>query len=388
MPSSPSSVATTGKLSHHHHHHHQQSQQDQPQQHHRYHHRAGGSQSNGVTSEEEEEEEEEEEDYDAMGGPRGGGYGNSYLRDFNRHHGGGNGSSGGGRMTRDGSYDMNNYIDDNASIASANSALTTLSAPAALSHTHPSSSMRHPIGTTTAAATASRTSSVVVNRWSQPPPTTQSQPSSQPTSMSTTMTMANGATTAGTMATRQGVAARGGGNASMPVTRASGAWEATSTPATALTQTQTLTQTPRKSSSSSSSHHGKDAADPGTGMQSTAHTTTHTTAPATPSRGLGLGLVVGGVPGQGTSSNPNTPSKWKQQSDMFRQAMKSSRDVTKALESGAPLPPSVPSAPDPSLVPCPHCGRRFNGKAADRHIPQCQNIKAKPKVPTRHIHIL
>jgi len=30
---------------------------------------------------------------------------------------------------------------------------------------------------------------------------------------------------------------------------------------------------------------------------------------------------------------------------------------------------------DPSLVQCPHCERRFNEKAADRHIPQ---VRAKP----------
>ena len=70
--------------------------------------------------------------------------------------------------------------------------------------------------------------------------------------------------------------------------------------------------------------------------------------------------------------------KWRNQSEAFREAMRAARQVTKAIASGAPLPPPVASAPDPSLVPCPHCGRRFNAKAADRHIPQCQNIKAKP----------
>jgi len=32
---------------------------------------------------------------------------------------------------------------------------------------------------------------------------------------------------------------------------------------------------------------------------------------------------------------------------------------------------------DPSLVQCPHCGRRYSEKAADRHIPQCLDIKAR-----------
>ena len=71
-------------------------------------------------------------------------------------------------------------------------------------------------------------------------------------------------------------------------------------------------------------------------------------------------------------------AKWKEQSEAFRAAMKAAKQFSKAVATGGPLPPPVISAPDSSLVPCPHCGRRFNEKAADRHIPQCQNIIAKP----------
>ncbi len=71
-------------------------------------------------------------------------------------------------------------------------------------------------------------------------------------------------------------------------------------------------------------------------------------------------------------------SKWKQQSSAFRDAMKAAREYTKAKERGEEPPPPMISAPDPSLIPCPHCGRRFNEMAANRHIPQCSNIKAKP----------
>lgn len=41
--------------------------------------------------------------------------------------------------------------------------------------------------------------------------------------------------------------------------------------------------------------------------------------------------------------------------------------------------PYEPSAPDPSLIPCPHCGRRFNEKAAQRHIEACARTVHKPK---------
>lgn len=75
--------------------------------------------------------------------------------------------------------------------------------------------------------------------------------------------------------------------------------------------------------------------------------------------------------------------KWKNQSQAFREAMRAARECGKAQAAGAPLPPPKPSAPDPSLILCQHCGRRFNEKAAERHIPQCQNIKAKPTVLKR-----
>lgn len=84
-----------------------------------------------------------------------------------------------------------------------------------------------------------------------------------------------------------------------------------------------------------------------------------------------------------SQSQADKKAKWKEQSNAFRDAMRAARAVTKAIENGDPLPPPTTSAPDSSLVPCPHCGRRFSEKAADRHIPQCQNIKAKPTMLRR-----
>ena len=71
--------------------------------------------------------------------------------------------------------------------------------------------------------------------------------------------------------------------------------------------------------------------------------------------------------------------KWKAQSNQLREAMQAMRNVAAAEKSGKPLPPPVASTPDPSYVQCPHCNRTFNEKAAERHIPKCQSIKAKPK---------
>ncbi len=45
--------------------------------------------------------------------------------------------------------------------------------------------------------------------------------------------------------------------------------------------------------------------------------------------------------------------------------------------TGAPLPPHQPSEPDPDYVQCPHCERRFQESAAERHIPFCKEQKSR-----------
>uniref|UniRef100_A0A7S3VI84 C2HC/C3H-type domain-containing protein n=1 Tax=Dunaliella tertiolecta TaxID=3047 RepID=A0A7S3VI84_DUNTE len=82
-------------------------------------------------------------------------------------------------------------------------------------------------------------------------------------------------------------------------------------------------------------------------------------------------------PGGAASSMP----KWKAQSEALRQAMAANRQVTAALARGESLRnlPPPPSIPDPSFIQCPHCGRRFNQQAAERHIAACANTIAKPK---------
>lgn len=95
-------------------------------------------------------------------------------------------------------------------------------------------------------------------------------------------------------------------------------------------------------------------------------------------------------------------SKWKQQSEALREAMRASRMVTQAQAEGrcvgrpftwrqrppphpSPPPssflrssdlrdiPATPSAEPSDYKQCPHCGRTFNPDAADRHIPRCAN---------------
>jgi hypothetical protein len=74
-------------------------------------------------------------------------------------------------------------------------------------------------------------------------------------------------------------------------------------------------------------------------------------------------------------------AKWRQDSEAFREAMKGAREYNSAIASGAP-PPVIASRPDPSYIQCPHCSRRFNQTAGERHIPVC-NSKSRPQALKR-----
>jgi len=74
-------------------------------------------------------------------------------------------------------------------------------------------------------------------------------------------------------------------------------------------------------------------------------------------------------------------AKWRQDSEAFREAMKGAREYSSAIASGAP-PPVIASRPDPSYIQCPHCSRRFNQTAGERHIPVC-NSKSRPQALKR-----
>lgn len=64
--------------------------------------------------------------------------------------------------------------------------------------------------------------------------------------------------------------------------------------------------------------------------------------------------------------------KWKRQSEMFRAGIRAGRGDVNVTAPAA-------FAQEDDLVPCPHCGRSFNETAAERHIPRCADIRAKPR---------
>ena len=78
--------------------------------------------------------------------------------------------------------------------------------------------------------------------------------------------------------------------------------------------------------------------------------------------------------------------KWRKQSQELRLAMQRGRGAGSDSPSIADrFEPSMGGtadyggAQDDGLVMCPHCERRFNEKAAERHIPKCNDIRSKPK---------
>ena len=64
--------------------------------------------------------------------------------------------------------------------------------------------------------------------------------------------------------------------------------------------------------------------------------------------------------------------KWKQQSELLRAGIRAGRGHDTVTDTAA-------FAQEDDLVPCPHCGRSFNETAAERHIPRCADIRAKPR---------
>lgn len=96
------------------------------------------------------------------------------------------------------------------------------------------------------------------------------------------------------------------------------------------------------------------------------------------------------TPPPATKKKPATATaKWRKQSEELRAAMQRGRGEIPAPTTtpsfgiadadDATTPPPI----DDGLVMCPHCERRFNDKAAERHIPKCSNIVSKPKTLRR-----
>ncbi|XP_032839048.2 zinc finger C2HC domain-containing protein 1B, partial [Tyto alba] len=88
---------------------------------------------------------------------------------------------------------------------------------------------------------------------------------------------------------------------------------------------------------------------------------------------------------------PGKKSNWRQQHEDFINTIRSAKQVTKALKEGRPLPlPHQASIQMTAVqykqqdtssfldyIQCPHCSRRFNEAAAQRHIKFCEEQAAR-----------
>ncbi|KAA3677445.1 uncharacterized protein DEA37_0012179 [Paragonimus westermani] len=73
--------------------------------------------------------------------------------------------------------------------------------------------------------------------------------------------------------------------------------------------------------------------------------------------------------------------QWRQKHEEFISAIRAAKDYTMAKKTGAPLPPPPASSVNPDLIQCKWCLRRFNEKAAERHIKFCEEKHRKVTQP-------
>ena len=73
---------------------------------------------------------------------------------------------------------------------------------------------------------------------------------------------------------------------------------------------------------------------------------------------------------------PKKKSDWRKKRADFIAALRAAKEAQRHLAAGgkiSDLPPPPPSDTS-DYIQCPHCARRFNESAAERHIPKCKNI--------------
>ena len=79
--------------------------------------------------------------------------------------------------------------------------------------------------------------------------------------------------------------------------------------------------------------------------------------------------------------NTGKKSDWRKKREEFINALKAAKEAQRHIAAGGnikDLPPPPPMDTS-DYVQCPHCNRRFNEGAADRHIPKCKNIKSNKR---------
>ncbi|KAF7996670.1 hypothetical protein HCN44_002316 [Aphidius gifuensis] len=73
---------------------------------------------------------------------------------------------------------------------------------------------------------------------------------------------------------------------------------------------------------------------------------------------------------------PEVKSNWRRKHEDFIETIKSAKKLQAHIAAGgkvSDLPPP-PRSDNSDYIQCPHCERRFNQAAAERHIPLCKNM--------------
>ncbi|CAH1108646.1 unnamed protein product [Psylliodes chrysocephalus] len=105
-----------------------------------------------------------------------------------------------------------------------------------------------------------------------------------------------------------------------------------------------------------------------------------------------LGSTTKNTQRQSVTTSTGHKKDWRRTHEEFISAIRAAKEAQAHIAKGgklSDLPPPPPST-NPDYVQCPHCNRRFNESAAERHIPKCaeyQFNKPKPgsksKLPPR-----
>ncbi|UJR38366.1 hypothetical protein I4U23_031036 [Adineta vaga] len=66
------------------------------------------------------------------------------------------------------------------------------------------------------------------------------------------------------------------------------------------------------------------------------------------------------------------PNNWREGHDALVRTIREARQITRAIETGAPLPKQTPAQIPTDYVQCDYCQRHFNKHSAERHIPFCE----------------
>eukprot|EP00937_MAST-01D_sp_MAST-1D-sp2_P002286 g2286.t1 len=107
------------------------------------------------------------------------------------------------------------------------------------------------------------------------------------------------------------------------------------------------------------------------------------------------GRSASGGTGRGGAAVPKTQGKWRQQRAAFQAAMRAARGAVPGGAgagafsplSGGGLGAGADESAGMTMVPCPHCTRTFSEAAAERHVPRCAGMRARPAPPRRELHI-